>query len=66
MKNRKRKKSEIWRDYDSMNKFQRSCVHNGWLRYWRVRNGECQWLINDKQNNKDIQKILEKEHERIN
>ena len=49
-----------------MNSYEKSIVHNGWYRWWRVRNGEYQWLINDKQNNKDIIKILEKEHERIN
>jgi len=62
----RKKEKEIWKKYEEMDSYEKSIVHNGWYRYWRVRNGECQWLINDKQNNKDIIKILEKEHERIN
>ena len=61
-----RKRKNIYKSYEEMNSYEKSIVHNGWYRWWRVRNGEYQWLINDKQNNKDIIKILEKEHERIN
>lgn len=66
MRKKEKMRKEVYLAYDSMNKFQRWCVHNGFYNFYRVRNGICEWLINDKQNNKDIIKILEKEHERIN
>ena len=60
-------RKEKWRAYDSMNKFQRSCVHNGFYNFYRVRNGICEYLINNKRENKIIQQIYSRErNERIN
>lgn len=59
-------RKENWRSYEEMNKFQRWCVHNGFYNFYRIRNGICKYLTNNKRENKIIQKILEKEHERIN
>lgn len=62
-----KRERKIWKKYEEMNPYEKSIVHNGWFRYWRVRNGICEWLINDKQNNKDIINILKRErNERIN
>ena len=61
MKKRKRKKIEVYCAYEEMNKFQRWCVHNGFYNFYRVKNGICEYLINNKRENKIIQKILKRE-----
>ena len=67
MKKRKMRK-DIYKSYEQMNSYEKSIVHNGWYRWGRVnKNNEYTWLINDKQNNKDIINILKRErNERIN
>ena len=61
MKKRKIRK-ESWRSYKEMNKFQRWCVHNGFFNFWRInKNGECEYLTNNKRENKIIQQIYNRE-----